>query len=148
MFENGFLNQEPEKVSIGEILYIKERMPSLISINSHDLAINAANIMGETGISQLPVLKDKKVVGGVNEVTLIKLLHDGIDLDEIKVEQVMGDPFPALGEDVNISELYRLLMAGHGGVIVTKNNEAKGFLTRMDLVNFWTKRMKARSVIV
>ena len=148
MFENGFLNQEPEKVSIGEILYIKERMPSLISINSHDLAINAANIMGETGISQLPVLKDKKVVGGVNEVTLIKLLHDGIDLDEIKVEQVMGEPFPALGEDVNISELYRLLMAGHGGVIVTKNNEAKGFLTRMDLVNFWTKRMKARSEIV
>ena len=148
MFENGFLGQEPEKVSIGEILRLKDRMPSLIAINSHDLAINAVNIMQETGISQLPILQDKKVVGGVNEVTLIKLLHDGTNLYDTKVDEVMGVPFPELSDDVNISELYRLLLAGHGGVIVTKNSEAKGFLTRMDLVNFWTKRMKARHVIV
>ncbi|MFA6989159.1 MAG: cystathionine beta-synthase [Candidatus Gastranaerophilaceae bacterium] len=146
MFENGFLDQVPEKVTVGEILKLKERMPSLISINADDFAISAANIMRENGISQLPVLKDKKVVGGLNEVTLIKLLYDGVNLNENKVSGIMGTPLPQLDTSVDISELYRLLMAGHGGVIITKNNQAEGFLARMDLVNFWIKRMKARSV--
>ncbi|MDD3420432.1 MAG: cystathionine beta-synthase [Candidatus Gastranaerophilales bacterium] len=150
MFDNGFLNNAPEKVTVGEILKLKEHMPSLISISSNDLAINAVNIMGENEISQLPVVEgqNKKIVGGLNEFTLIKLLHDGINLQNSKVSDVMGSPFPTLEEDINISELYRLLMAGHGGVIVTKDDEAKGFLSRIDLVNYWTKRMKARSVLV
>jgi len=147
MYENGFLAQAPEKVTVGEILKLKEKMPSLISINAHDLAINAADIMRENGISQLPILEDKKVVGGLNEVTLIKLLFDGINLSENKVSEVMGKALPQIDESVNISELYRLLLAGHGGVIITKNNQAEGFLARIDLVNFWIKRMKVRSKI-
>lgn len=145
MYENGFSQQAPEKVTVGEIVRLKEKMPDLISINSHDLAINGANIMREHGISQLPVLKDKKVVGGLNEVNLIKLLYDGINLTETTVAEVMGNSLPQLDEGVNILELYRLLLAGHGGVIVTKDEQAIGFLARMDLVNFWINKMKKRT---
>lgn len=148
MWENGFLDQAPENVSVGEILRMKDRIPGLLSINADDLAVNAANIMKENSISQLPVLKDKKVVGGINEVTLIKLLYDGIDINEKKVSDIMGSSLPQLDESVNISEIYRLLLAGYGGVIITKNNEAEGFLARIDLVNFWIKKMRARSVVV
>lgn len=148
MFENGFLNQAPEKVTVGEILKAKERHTSLISVNADDYAVSAANIMRENGISQLPVLSGRKVIGGLNEVTLMKLLYDGVNIEDSKVSDVMGDALPQLDESVNISELYRLLMAGHGGVIVTKNDEAQGFLARIDLVNFWSKRIDARSVLV
>lgn len=148
MFENGFLGQEPEKVTIGEILKRKMSMPQLVSINVDDLAINAVNIMSENGISQLPVLKDKKVVGGINEVTLIKLLYDGTNLSENKVVDIMGEPLVQLDVEVNISEFYRLLLSGHQGVIVTRNAEAIGFLARIDLVNFLSKRIKAREVLV
>ncbi len=148
MFENGFLNQAPEKVTVGEILKAKERHTSLISVNADDYAVSAANIMRENAISQLPVLNGRKVIGGLNEVTLMKLLYDGVNLEDSKVSDVMGDALPQLDESVNISELYRLLMAGHGGVIVTRNDEAQGFLARIDLVNFWSKRIDARSVLV
>ena len=148
MYENGFLSQAPEKVTVGEILKTKEKMPSLIAINADDTVINAANIMRENGISQLPVLEDKKVVGGLNEVTLIKLLYDGINLSESKVATVMGKALPQLDESVNISELYRILLAGYGGAIITKNSHAEGFLARIDLVNFWIKRIKIRSTVV
>lgn len=147
MYENGFLKQAPEKVSVGEILKLKDKVPSLISVNADDSAIDAANIMRENGISQLPVLRDNKVIGALNEVTLIKLLYDGINLSENKVSEVMVTSLPQLEESVNISELYRLLLAGHGGVIITKDSKAKGFLARIDLVNFWIKRMKARSIL-
>lgn len=148
MYENGFLENAPEKVTVGEILKKKDKIPSLISINADDLAINAANIMRENGISQLPVLENKKVVGGVNEVTLIKLLYDGINLNEKKVSDVMGQSLPQLDEAVDVSELYRLLMAGHGGVIITKNEKAEGFLARIDLVNYWAKKLQRRSGLV
>ena len=148
MFENGFLEQAPEKVTVGEILKSKEQSQSLIYINENDLAINAANIMRENNISQLPVLSNGKAVGSINEVTLIKLLYDGINLAESKVSEVMGNNLAQLDVSVNISELYRLLMAGHIGVIITKNETAEGFLSRIDLANFWIKRMKARKVLV
>lgn len=148
MFENGFLNQAPEKVTVGEILKAKERHTSLIFVNANDYVISAVNIMRENGISQLPVISGRKVIGGLNEVTLMKLLYDGVNIEDSKVLDVMGDALPQLDESVNISELYRLLMAGHGGVIVTKNYEAQGFLARIDLVNFWSKRIDARSVLV
>ena len=51
-----------------------------------------------------------------------------------------------LEENINISELYRLLMAGHGGVIVTKDKTAEGFLSRIDLVNYWAEKMKAKKI--
>ncbi len=147
MFENGFLEQAPEKVTVGEILKTKEQSQSLIYINTDDFAINAVNLMRENGISQLPVLKNRKAVGSLNEVTLIKLLYDGVNLSENKVSEVMGESLPQLDVDINISELYRLLMAGNVGVIITKNDNAEGFLSRIDLANFWIKRMKARKVL-
>lgn len=147
MFENGFLKQAPEKVTVGEILKTKEQTQSLMYVNADDSAINAVNLMRENGISQLPILKDRKVVGSLNEVTLIKLLYDGINLSESKVSEVMGESLPQLDLNTNISELYRLLMAGHIGVIITKNDAAEGFLSRIDLANFWIKRMKARKVL-
>lgn len=147
MFENGFLDKAPEKISIGEILNSKERMPSLISIDADDFAINAANIMKEKGISQLPVLKNKQVVGGINEITLIKLLYDGVNLSESRVSEIMGEPLPQLDEGIDISELYRLLMAGHGGVIITKNGQAHGFLAKMDFADFWINKVAKKEVI-
>lgn len=145
MYDNGFLYKAPERVTVGEILRSKHDVPSLISIDADDFAINAAYIMREKEISQLPVLKNKKVVGGLNEVTLIKLLYDGVDLNKKKVTDVMGLPLPQLDKSIQVSELYRLLMAGYGGAIITTNNEAIGFLARIDLVNFWVKKLKTRS---
>lgn len=147
MFENGFLDKAPEKISVGEILQSKDRMPSLISIEANDLAIKAANLMKKHEISQLPVLKNGEVVGGLNEVTLIKLLYDGVNLSKKRVSEVMGKSLPQLDESVDISELYRLLMAGYGGVIVTKNNQAHGFLAKMDFADYWINKVANKEVV-
>lgn len=145
MYSNGFLDKAPEKITVGEMLNSKERMPSLISVDAEDLTINAAMIMRERGISQLPVLRNKQVIGGLSEVTLIKLVYDGVNLSEKKISEVMSEPLPQIDEYTDISELYRLLMAGYGGVIVTKNNQAEGFLAKMDFADFWIKRISEKN---
>lgn len=144
MFENGFLDKAPERITVGAILKAKSlngRMPSLISVDYQDSVINAANLMKRHEISQIPVLKNGEVVGGLSEITLIKLLYDGVNLNETKIAAVMTTSLPQLDESVDIQELYRLLMAGYGGVIITQNNQAQGFLAKMDFADFWINKL-------
>ncbi len=148
MFENGFFTETPQRITVGEVLNLKGRLPHILSVNANDYAANAASIMRENEISQLPVVLEEKIVGGVNEVTLLKLLYDGVNLETSKVYDVMVNALPQLETNIDISEVYRLLMAGYGGVIITKNGHPEGFLSKMDLVNFWEKRTKARRVLV
>lgn len=98
------------------------------------------------GISQLPVIEAGKAIGSLNEVTLAKLLHDGADLREQAVSEVMGRPLPQVDEATNVSEPYRLLLSGHGGVLVTRDGQVYGFLARIDLVDFWAGRLEKEKV--
>jgi len=147
MQENGYLDYAPRRATAGEVLAGKHGMPAMIAIDPSEKAIAAVQAMEEHGISQLPVIADGHVAGSLNEVTLVKLLHDGVDLREKPVCEVMGKPLPQVDESTDISEPYRLLLAGHGGVVVTRHGIAYGFLARIDLVNFWTASLEEEATI-
>lgn len=140
MQDNHFLEHAPQIITAGDVLSQKKDIPVLISIAPQEKAIEAVNRMEHYGISQLPVIDNGHAVGSVNEVTLIKLLHDGVNLHETLIHDVMGKPLPQVDASIDISEPYRLLLAGHGGIIVTQDGLAQGFLARIDLVDFWALR--------
>jgi cystathionine beta-synthase len=142
MQTNGFLGYAPEKVSVGEVLRRKRGPAPLISIDAARQAVDAVGLLERHGISQLPVIESDKVVGNISEVTLAKLLHDGVDLRSRTVREVMGKPLPQVDAAIDLSEPYRLLLAGHGGVIITEGGKPIGFLARIDLVEFWTQGRK------
>ncbi len=137
MQDCGYLDYRPVNTTAGDVIRAKEGAPDLISIGPAEKAIEAIRRMEEFGISQLPVVDDGQVVGSLNEVTLVKLLHDGLDLNEKPVSEVMGKALPQVDENTDVSEPYRLLLAGHSGVIVTRNGRPQGFLARIDLAHFW-----------
>ncbi len=137
MQENGFLDYVADHVTAGDVLRTKHGVAALVSISPCDKVIEAMRILEKFGISQLPVIDSGAVVGSLNEVTLVRLLHDHVDLSEKPVSEVMGSPPPQVDELTDISEPYRLLLAGHGGVIVTRGGRAFGFLSRIDLAHFW-----------
>ncbi|RJO71903.1 MAG: cystathionine beta-synthase [Myxococcales bacterium] len=133
----GFSAEEPKRITAGEVVRQKLGMPAIVSIASSNKVLDAVEIMKNFGISQLPVLEDGQTVGSLNEVTLVKLLHDRVNLAAATVAEVMGKPLPQVDESTDISEPYRLLLAGHSGIVVTRDGKAKGFLARFDLVSFW-----------
>ncbi len=147
MWENGLLDNAPEKVTAGEILKVKGSGPSLVAVEANDKAIEAVKLFENYGISQVPVIEKGNVVGSLNEVTLVKLLHDRIDLEDKNIVEIMGKPLPQVDEAIDVSEPYRLLLSGHGGVIVTKAGTPYGFLSRIDLVNYWTRESREEKVI-
>ena len=114
----------------------------MLSVRSSDRAIRAVELMEEYDISHVPVIDEGRVVGNMNEVTLVKLLNDGLDLNEKKVAQTMSKPLPQVDETIDIAEPYRLLLSGHGAVIITKANIPYGFLSRIDLVRYWTNNIR------
>lgn len=148
MQEHGFLDHKPEHVTAGDVLTSKQDIAPLISIEPHDRAVEAMRIMEQYSISQLPVIDDGKTLGSLNEVTLVRLLHDGRNLQEATVAEVMGAPLPQVDESTDISEPYRLLLAGHGGVIVTRDGRASGFLARIDLAHYWANADTKEEVAV
>ncbi len=143
MEEQGMLDYSPEHFTVGDVLKLKSQTPALISIGPEQRASQAVEMLDQHQISQLPVIQEGKVLGTVGEVTLAKLLHDGADLSDKLVRDVMARPLPQVEATTDLAEPYRLLLAGHGGVIVTRSGVAEGFLARIDLVNFWNRKRKA-----
>ena len=112
MEENGFLGGGQKRATVAQVLRAKRAMPGLISAESSDKAMQAVLLMERYDISQLPVTDHGRLVGSLSDLTFAKLLHDGADLNDQMVADVMGKPFPQVEESTDISEPYRLLLAG------------------------------------
>jgi cystathionine beta-synthase len=137
MQDNGYLLRPERPTTAGELLRTKRGLPALIAITAEEVAGEALRIMEQYGISQLPVVEKGRLVGSLNEITLVKLLHDGADLTIQPVAAIMGKPLPQVDEATDLAEPYRLLLAGHAGVVVARDGVPYGFLTRIDLARFW-----------
>ena len=140
MQENGFWEESGERVSkVRDILSQKRDFTTMIYVNPQDILSKAVTLMHENNISQVPVTTLNEVVGSLNEASLMKLLHDGVDFAKQEVSAVMGKPLPTLDEEVDVAEAYRLFLSGTQGLIVTRDKIPVGIITRADLISYWVR---------
>jgi cystathionine beta-synthase len=138
MQENGFWEGKKVKsIKIGKILDRKTDFPSLVFVSPNDTLNHATKLLQKLNISQLPVIDNNNVVGSLNEASLMKFLHDGINFSNQEVLAVMGKPLPILDEEVDASEAYRVLLSGTTGIIIKRNEVPIGLITRADLIRYW-----------
>ncbi|MCX6384134.1 MAG: cystathionine beta-synthase [Actinobacteria bacterium] len=138
MLENGFFEKNVSKTKkIKNILESKIDFPKIISISSTEPLVNAINIIKKYSISQLPVIDDKKLVGSLNEASIMKIVKDNSNYPGQKIASVMGKPLPKLDEDLDVLEAYRILLTDASGIVVTRENIPVSVITRTDLINFW-----------
>ncbi|HNX34223.1 MAG TPA: cystathionine beta-synthase [Kiritimatiellia bacterium] len=135
MRENGYWEdaRSPD-VPIGSLLAKKGVLPSLISVSPHDKLSHAIALIAAHQISQIPVIENHAVVGSLNESSVMKTLHDGIQPDVQEIRAVMGAPLPSLDEAADLSEAYRLLFAGAPAIVVTRDRQPHGVVTRFDVI--------------
>lgn len=139
--ENNLLEVERPSNSIADLL--KSRGPrQLVTIEPEASVASAIELMGATGISQLPVVQDGKAVGSIQEVTLARVLHDGGGLDRVTVGEIMARPLPTLEVTTHLDEAYRLLLAGNTGVLAVSEGKVMDIVTRIDLVNYYQARRR------
>lgn len=137
MRENGFWEGSESVTSrISEILAKKRAyFPSIIALRPDDKLIDAIKLMHRFNISQVPVIDRGKSLGSLNETSIMKLLYDGIDCVNQTISAVMGKPLPQLDDNAELSEAERLLLAGNSGILVIRNGQPAGVITRADLID-------------
>jgi cystathionine beta-synthase len=141
MQENGFLDgASTAKLTLGNALEQRESFPELISVAPSTTLADALATMQKYGISQLPVLEGGTPVGSLQESSFLKHVWDGLDFRKQQVNAVMGQPLPTLDTDTEVTEAYRLLLSGSNAVLVTQGGIPRSVLTRIDLIDFLSRR--------
>lgn len=136
--EHDLITRDDKKrMTAGEVLRMK-RKSGILGVEPGAPLSKACAIMHRHNISQLPVMKDGKAVGSIDETSAMKLAREGTSM-EAPVESVMGKPFPTVASNSDIQEAYRLLLGAYPAVIVEEKEVAAGILTRLDLIDCWSK---------
>ena len=136
MIEHGYLAGATQVRTVDDVLELRGPRP-LICVAPDDTAETAIERLRKHDISQMPVIDGGKPVGSIREITVARLLHDQRDPESVAVREIMARPLPQVEHTTDISDVYRLLLSGHSGVMVTRGGVIAGIVTRIDLVNFW-----------
>jgi cystathionine beta-synthase len=132
MESNGFVPRRRHRVA--DLLRSKAGPAALVTVAPGTRVRTALSTLTAHDISQLPVLRDGRVVGSVVEGDLLARVLETPELLEAAVEDVMLPPFPVVGEGVALEEVTRLLTRGNPAVLVQRGDTLAGILTRLDLV--------------
>ena len=104
----------------------------VVSVKPTDRVEDAWAIMKKNGFSQLPVTDERgRVYGGIAESSLPS--EDMENILEKRVQEVMGDAFPAVGRDTKVATLVALLR-GEPAVLMLDKGRLAGIITPYDLM--------------
>jgi len=117
----------------------------VISISSRESVRRAVELMERYQISQLPVIDDERVVGSVQENTLVHAISRSKDpaaLFDKPVLTVMEDAFPTIPPSANIAEVLSIFSYGKSAVLVFDKGKILGIITKIDVITAATKAEK------
>jgi len=129
MRDFGFLDTEEE--SIDKLLNKKLHF---ISISSEASPQQAITLMRKYQISQLPVVEQKKVVGTISEIILIRNLF-GKDKIPLAVADIMDREVIFLPQNTSFSQLSKSLAKKELVVITDAKGKPLDVLTRIDILS-------------
>ena len=126
---------EPQRISAGLIVETKNggAPKELICVEPHDTVSVALERMGESGVTQIPVIEENRSVGSLRESrVLTKLLQDK-ELLNAPVADVMDESFPVLEVDTNLAEIKKQLQRSPA-VLIEDFKRITGIITRSDVL--------------
>ncbi len=139
MRQNGFTERSWESASVAELLrYLPRR--ELISADAGLTVAEAVRTMKAHGISQLPVLEEGRLIGILTESDVLGKLVDGRANLNSHVAEVMFRNVRTVQDSDDAATLTRVFADGMAAVVVDDNRIVIGLLTKLDLVDYLTKR--------
>jgi cystathionine beta-synthase len=132
MRERGFL--EKKVVTAGDLVNGHENKP-LVSVFAEELVSHAIGKMRKFGISQIPVLKDNKFVGSVDDSAIYQALVDRPELSDSPISSIMGPVFPIVKNGASVDELCKLINKSTPAVLVERADGSHHIVTRYDIIS-------------
>ncbi|MFK7846365.1 MAG: cystathionine beta-synthase [Rhodothermales bacterium] len=134
MQNNGFLERKIP-ITVQQVMASREREDAMVTVGPNDTLGEAISQMTEYGISQIPVMNGKEVVGSLTETSILNRLIEDPDARNEQVKQMMGEPFPVVRSSLHIEDLSSYLDKASGAVLVKRaEDESFEIITKSDLI--------------
>lgn len=131
MRERGFLDTE---LKVRDII-ARKREKQFRSVQKTDTVRQAFNLMKEHEISQMPVMSNGDMVGSITESSVLSyLLENPLHNSEKLLENVMGEPFPIVSEDLSSSQLSKYIGRKIPAVVAKDKAGTLHILTQYDII--------------
>jgi len=138
MRQNGFLEPEPIG-TVADLLAVKGP-GSVITTSASDKVREVIIKMKAHGISQLPVLRDRKLIGVVSEIDVLRHIVEAGHSPEDTIESLVEADFATVTPATRIALVSDLF--GQGGILVVLDgDQIVGVITKIDLIDYLAKRI-------
>lgn len=132
MREKGFLDKTGLVAS--DIVSAKRRTP-LVTLDVGDTVARAIQVMTEHDFSQLPVVRDRRIVGSINETRLYAELVARPEIKTQPIETIMQPAFPFVDSSTSVDGLAAMITPENPAVLVRDfKGEATYIITRSDVL--------------
>jgi cystathionine beta-synthase len=131
MRERGFL--EEEIITAGDLV-AKHLDTPLVTLYAEELVSHAIVKMRKFGISQIPVMKDGKFVGSIDDLSVYQVLVDNPDLRDAPISSIMQAPLPIVKSSTPVDEVCKLINKNSPAVLVELPHDKFHIVTRHDVI--------------
>lgn len=119
----------------------------VISVEATDSVREVVDLMERHGISQMPVNREGKVVGSIQEATIIRVVSQSREPGKIfntPINSLVEEPFPEVGPDANLEDFLGLFSPEKGAILVTEQGVIKGIISKIDMIAAIRPRLPLR----
>ena len=137
MLDQGFIQRE-RAGDLRDLIARRHREHAVATVNADESVLNAYQRMKLYDVSQLPVLKDGKIAGIVDEEDILLRVADNPGYFRRPVSEAMESHLVTVPPDATIEQLMDIFKRGLVAIVVDRD-EFLGLITRIDLLN-WLRR--------
>ncbi|NVM00841.1 MAG: CBS domain-containing protein [Candidatus Helarchaeota archaeon] len=125
-----------------EVIAIGYSTKNVTLIRGDKRVNEAAKIMSDKGISQMPVINEKgQTIGSIKEKTIInKLLQNGQEILKNEVKSIMESKIPEMPITTTVDEAKKMLLQ-HDAILLTSEEGIEGILTKIDIIKAYSKKV-------
>jgi cystathionine beta-synthase len=140
MLDHGFIKRDTHG-DLRDLISRRHKEHAVATVNADETVHAAYQRMKLYDVSQLPVLKDGKIVGIVTEEDILFQVYDPPEHFQEPVTEAMESNLVTLPPDAPVEKLKEIFDRGMVAIVMD-GEEFLGLITRIDLLN-WLRRRKS-----
>ena len=139
MIDQGFIERE-RSGDLRDLIARRHRERAVATIGADETVLAAYQRMKLYDVSQLPVMRDGRIVGIVDEEDILMEVVDNPGHFDEPVTEAMESHLVTVPPDAPVAQLMEIFKRGLVAIVV-EGDEFLGLVTRIDLLN-WLRRRR------
>ena len=140
MIDQGFIERETTG-DLRDLIARRHKEHAVATVNAEETVLAAHQRMKLYDVSQLPVLKDGRIVGIVDEEDILMEVIDNPAHFREPVTAAMESHLVTVPPSAPVEQLVEIFKRGLVAIVVD-GNEFLGLITRIDLLNWLRRRIQ------